>query len=349
MIKKLFLLFLIGIIGGGIFLYYSIFVVEINTVNPEFSGKKVVILEIKSGMTYADVMADLKAKGFTLPVTMSWYANYTGIDQNLKTGQYLIDLIAKVTVKDLFKLLSEEVKTEQSITILPGWDLRDVATYFVKQNIAQNVTEVYALLGKPAEYAIPTISPTKIAWIQGKPSQVSLEGYLAPDTFSIYNTATLPEVVDILLQHRRAQLEPLLPEIAKSGRTMHEIMTMAALLEREVRTPKDKAIVADIFWKRHDVNMGLQADSTVHYVTAKEGSVFTSNADRASTNPWNTYKHPGLPPGPIAFPSVVSIEAALRPTKNDYWYFLTTLDTGEVKYGKTLAEHNANVQKYLRK
>lgn len=349
MIKKLFLLFLIGVIGGGIFLYRSIFVVGINTVNPEFSGKKGVMLEIKSGMTYADVIADLKAKGFTVPVTMSWYAKYTGIDQNLKTGQYSIDLISKVTVKDFFTLLSKEVKTEQSITILPGWDLRDVANYLVKQKIAQSVDEVYALLGKPAEYAIPSISPTKTAWIAGKPSRVSLEGYLAPDTFSVYNTATLPEVVDILLQHRRAQLEPLLPEIAKSGRSLHEIMTMAALLEREVRTPKDKAIVADIFWKRHDVNMGLQADSTVHYATGKEGSVFTSKADRASTNPWNTYKYPGLPPGPIALPSIASIEAALRSTKNDYWYFLTTLDTGEVKYGKTLAEHNANVQKYLRK
>nr|MBP7992627.1 endolytic transglycosylase MltG [Candidatus Magasanikbacteria bacterium] len=208
--------------------------------------------------------------------------------------------------------------------------------------------EVYVLLGKPAEYAIPNISPTKISWIASKPSRVSLEGYLAPDTYSIYNNATLEEVVDKLLTHREDQLLPLMPEIVKSGRSLHEIMTMAALLEREVRTPKDKAIVADIFWKRHDVNMGLQADSTVHYATAKEGSVFTSNADRASANPWNTYKYPGLPPGPIATPSLASIEAAIRPTKNDYWYFLTTLDTGEVKYGKTLAEHNANVQKYLR-
>lgn len=348
MIKKLVLSLIgLGFIGGFI-LYYSLAVMEINTVHPEFSGKKVVILEIKSGMAYADVVAELRKFGFTIPFSMSWYATYSGVDQNLKVGQYPIDLITKVTVKDLFTVLSQEVKTESTITILPGWDLRDVAKYLVDKKIAKNTEEVYTLLGKPAEYAIPSIDPVKTAWIKDKPSRVSLEGYLAPDTYSIYTTATLEEVVNKLLDHREEQLKPLLAEIKTSGRTMHEIMTMAALLEREVRTPKDKAIVADIFWKRHDVNMGLQADSTVHYVTAKEGSVFTSNADRATDNPWNTYKYPALPPGPIAFPSLASIEAALRPVKNDYWYFLTTLDTGEVKYGKTLAEHNANVQKYLR-
>lgn len=349
MIKRIFLIILVLCSVGGITVYRSINVLGINTVNSEFSGKKNIILEIKSGMTFADVIADLKTKGFTIPFATSWYAKYTGIDQNLKTGQYPVDLVNKVTVNDLFALLSTEVKTETSITILPGWDVRDVTKYFVEKGIAQNENEVYVLLGKPASYEIPGISPEKISWISGKPSRVSLEGYLAPDTYSIYTSATLNEVVDKLLEHRKKQIEPLKEEIKKSGRSLHEIMTMASLLEREVRTPKDKAIVADIFWKRHDVNMGLQADSTVHYVTGKEGSVFTTAADRANENPWNTYKHPGLPPGPISFPSIASIEAALHPTKNDYWYFLTTLDTGEVKYGRTLAEHNANVQKYLRK
>lgn len=348
MIKKLFLLILIVGVFSGIFLYWSLAVVGINTVSSEFSGKKGVILEIKPGTTYKDMVAQLQKMGFTIPFSMNWYAKYTQIDQNLKPGKYNIDLLVKVTVKDFFKILTEKAKLETSITVLPGWDLRDLTKYFVEKGIVQNENEVYVLLGKPAVYDIPEISPEKISWISGKPSRVSLEGYLAPDTYSIYNNATLEEVVGKLLEHRKKQLEPLVEEIKKSGRSMHEIMTMAALLEREVRTPKDKAIVADIFWKRHDLNMGLQADSTVHYVTGKEGSVFTSSADRASDNPWNTYKYPGLPPGPIAFPSVDSIEAALHPIKNDYWYFLTTLDTGEVKYGKTLAEHNANVQKYLR-
>ena len=345
MIKKIFLISTIALIIFGVHLYRNIFVLDLVNKNTVTNNDTITIL-VTPGMTFESIDAQLAGNNLKRPLGMGWYAKYTGFDLKLQPGTFVVK--TPITVVSLFKALSEKVKIEKNITILPGWDLRDVANYLVKQKIAQNTDEIYALLGKPAEYRIPNISPTKTAWIASKPSRVSLEGYLAPDTYSIYNNATLEEVVDKLLTHREDQLLPLMPEVVKSGRSLHEIMTMAALLEREVRTPKDKAIVADIFWKRHDVNMGLQADSTVHYATAKEGSVFTSNADRASDNPWNTYKHPGLPPGPIAFPSLGSIEAALRPTKNDYWYFLTTLDTGEVKYGKTLAEHNANVRKYLR-
>lgn len=344
MIKKIFLITFIALIIFGVRLYRNIFVLDL--ASDSLAGRKTVEIAIDPEMNFANFSEVMFYQGLEIPFGMYWYARYTGFDRNLQPGTFVVSL--PVTVDQLFKILSEKVKIEKNITILPGWDLRDIANYFVKQAVAKNSDEVYSLLGKPAEYGLPNISPTEISWITGKPSRVSLEGYLAPDTYSIYTNATLEEVVDKLLNHREEQLKPLLAEIKASGRTMHEIMTMAALLEREVRTPKDKAIVADIFWKRHDANMGLQADSTVHYATAKEGSVFTSKADRASTNPWNTYKYPGLPPGPIATPSLASIEAAIHPTKNDYWYFLTTLDTGEVKYGKTLAEHNANVQKYLR-
>lgn len=345
MIKKIFLISFIALIFFGVHLYRNIFITNIASEFPV--GEKMVKILINPDMSFNGLIDQMTSIGLKTPLGIDWYAKYTGFDRKLQPGKF--ELSRPVTVSDLFKVLSEKTKIETSITILPGWDLRDLAKYLVKQEIAKNTDEVYSLLGKPAEYTIPNLSPTEISWVTGKPSRVSLEGYLAPDTYSIYNNATLEEVVDKLLQQRQKQLEPLAAEIKASGRTMHEIMTMAALLEREVRTPKDKAIVADIFWKRHDANMGLQADSTVHYATAKEGTVFTTKADRESTNPWNTYKYPGLPPGPIALPGMASIEAAIHPAKNNYWYFLTTLDTGEVKYGKTLAEHNANVQKYLRK
>lgn len=342
MIKKIVLIITLGLAAVGVYLYQGIF--RLNLLDKNSATTTVTV---QPGMTFAALSEQLQQLGFKTPFGLSWYASHTGLDRNLQPGSFVIH--APVTVASLFKTLQEKVKIAKNITIYPGWDLRDLAAYLVKEKIASSSEQVFSLLGYPSEYAIPTISPTKTNWITGKPSRVSLEGYLAPDTYSIYNNATLAEVVDKLLDQRQKQLAPLATDIKASGRTMHEIMTMASLLEREVRSPKDKAIVADIFWKRHDANMGLQADSTVHYATAKEGTVFTTKADRESTNPWNTYKYPGLPPGPIAIPSLASIEAALHPVKNEYWYFLTTLDTGEVKYGKNLAEHNANVQKYLRK
>ena len=343
MIKKFFLFIFLVALLATTWIAYSIFSLNIGN-----QDKQTLKVTIDSGMSFGQLTERLSELGFKIPASFKWYATYKEFDRQLQPG--IFEVQVPVTVADLIQILSEKARIEQKITILPGWDLRDFAKYLVEKGIAKNEDEVYVLLGQPAEYAIPGISPEKLSWISGKPSRVSLEGYLAPDTYSIYTNATTEEVIDKLLEHRKKQLTPeILEEIKKSGRTMHEIITMASLLEREVRSPKDKAIVADIFWKRHDVNMGLQADSAVHYLTGKEGNVFTSNADRALDNPWNTYKYPGLPPGPISLPNLASIEAALRPTKNDYWYFLTTLDTGEVKYGSTLAEHNANVQKYLRK
>ena len=96
------------------------------------------------------------------------------------------------------------------------------------------------------------------------------------------------------------------------------------------------------------MNWALQADSTIHYIVGTSGSVFTSDLDRQVDSLWNTYKYPGLPLGSIGTPSLESIKAAIYPENNDYWYFLTTLDTGKVIYAKTLAEHNINIANYLR-
>lgn len=236
-------------------------------------------------------------------------------------------------LKNRAEQLASRARAEKTITIIPGWDARDVANYLVAQGFVSSTADVFALIGRPAVI-----------------NKKSLEGYMAPETYRVYADASLDEIIKIVTIQREKELTTeLKTEIEKQGRTVHEILTMSSILEKEVRSKEDKAKVADIFWRRHDVGMGLQADSTVHYVVGKEGDVFTSNKDRAVDNLWNTYKYPKLPPGPISNPGIDSIMAAIYPEKNDYWYFLTTLDTGEVKYARTLAEHNANVAKYLRK
>jgi UPF0755 protein len=177
---------------------------------------------------------------------------------------------------------------------------------------------------------------------------VSFEGYLAPDTYRIYEDATLEEMIEKLIAERDLQFtEEMYRDIERSGRTVYEVITMASIVEREVRTTESRKKVADIFWRRYDMNWALQADSTVHYVVGKNGSVFTTREDRASLSPWNTYKYPGLPLGPISNPSLDAILATIYPEPNDDWYFLTT-DEGEVKYAKTIEQHNANVSAYLR-
>ncbi|MCH8049733.1 endolytic transglycosylase MltG [Patescibacteria group bacterium] len=134
--------------------------------------------------------------------------------------------------------------------------------------------------------------------------------------------------------------------VAPEELTMHEVITLASIVEREVRSAEDMANVADVFLKRLDIGMALQADSTVNYVTGKDTPAISLD-DREIESPYNTYKYPGLPPGPISNPGVAALQAVVNPSSNPYLYFLTTPE-GEVIYAQTHEGHVENKAQYLR-
>ncbi len=284
------------------------------------------------------------------------YLVYKGIDRQIEQGKYNVE--APITMARVADALRDPRQAiEKTLTIIPGWTLREIATYLDEQGVAAE-EEVFALLGKPAvDYRIgehenlPTdrFNKLDLLILRDKPRYLSYDGYLAPDTYRVYRDAALSEVVEKLLVHRNGQItDKMYQDLRARGRTFFQALTMASVLEREARGAEDKALIADIFWRRLDMNWALQADSTIHYILGGNGTVFTSQNERAIDSYWNTYKYPGLPLGPIGTPGLESIEAAIYPRENDYWYFLTTLDSGEVIYAKTLEEHNYNVARYLR-
>ncbi len=343
--RKGFSLLSLLVIFFAIFLYRMFFTTPLDT-NESIS------FTIEQGESVAALATRLEEAGLIRSAT--WFSRYIqlkGIDTKIQAGTIAIEPpITFAHIADA--LLKQTAKQEKEITLLPGWDNRDIATYLSEQGLGTS-DDILDYIGKSAvDYRKNGFNKQDFsdhAFIAAAPDYATLEGYLAPDTYRIFHDATLSEVIKKLLDERSTQLPiDLIAAINESGRTVHEVMIIASLLEREVRSPKDKALVADIFWRRLDTGWALQADSTVHYLTNKSGDVFTTASDRNVDSPWNTYKYPGLPLGPIANPSPESIQAAVFPEKNDYWYFLTTLDTGEVHYGKTLDEHNANVARYLR-
>jgi UPF0755 protein len=278
------------------------------------------------------------------------YLVWKGIDKKVQSGNFQV--IYPITLARVATSLKMAVyQGEKTITILPGWDLRDIADYFVTKEIIFDKEELFNLVGEPA-VLYSNISAPKLSYdfklFYDKPNNVSYEGYLAPDTYRVFDDATLEDVIRKLAnQQNKLFTDKMYADIKSQGRTVHEILTMASILEREVRTAGEKAKVADLFWRRYENKWALQADSTVHYAVNKKGDLFTTKEDRDSNNLWNTYQYPSLPPGPISAPGLDSIKAAIYPEANNYWYFLTSLD-GEVKYGVDLDEHNRNVQKYLR-
>lgn len=221
-------------------------------------------------------------------------------------------------------------REEITLTIIPGWNLRDVADYLVKKMVASSTSDVFAITGIPGK------------------DKDSAEGSLAPETIRFFKGASVEDIIKEFEDVRTKQITAeMQAEIKRRKMTVHELLTMASIIEREARTSVDRKIVAGIMWHRIDVGMALQVDSSVHYAVDRTGDVFTTDKERSIDSLWNTYKHPGLPPGPICMPSVDSIMAALYPEKNSYWYFLTGSD-GKMHYAKDLDAHNANRYKYLK-
>jgi len=245
------------------------------------------------------------------------------------------------------------VRAEVTLTIIPGWNLRQVAEYLVLKGFATSSDEVFAITGVPGE-----ISKTDIllepfdsqlqSTLESRPRTLSYEGYLAPQTFRVFADAPVSDVIGKFLVERDQYFtsEGVLPDIFSGHHTVHQILTMASIIEKETKRNEDRPLVADILWRRLKRGMALQVDSSVHYAIDKIGDVYTTDKEREIDSPWNTYKYPGLPPGPICNPSLDSIKAALNPTANDYWYFLSDKD-GVIHYAKTLDEQNANRVKYL--
>lgn len=344
MYKVAFGFIVICLLIGAWFLYSEIYT------SPAQDADKVTF-EIRKNETVAALADRLEAEHV---IRNAWlfkkYIVVKEVDRQIREGMFSVE--KPITLSRVVSALANPSVVERTITIIPGWDLRDIAEYFVQKSIASSTEDVYRVTGKPAfDYrnssdTVANVGEFKVS--NDRLGFVSYEGYLAPETYRIFKNATIEEVIKKLLAQRDRQFtDEMYRDIEKSGRTVYEIITMASLLEREVQSDEDRAQVADIFWRRYEKNWALQADSTVHYAVGKKKEVFTTKEDRRSNSPWNTYKYPGLPLGPISNPDIESIKAAIYPEKNEYWYFLTTLE-GEVKYGSTLEEHNENVQKYLR-
>lgn len=159
------------------------------------------------------------------------------------------------------------------------------------------------------------------------------EGFLFPDTYFVFIKNFAPaDLIKKMQDNFNKKLTPdLLSEIKKQKRTLKEVITIASMTEKEVKTPDDFAIVAGILWKRFDGGWPLQVDATALY----------------SDDPrYDTYKHRSMPPTPIGNPGIKTIKSAIFPKKTQYWFYLTDRD-GNVHYARTNEEQNFNRRKYL--
>lgn len=173
------------------------------------------------------------------------------------------------------------------------------------------------------------------------------EGYLFPDTYFFFPNVSSDDVISKMTANFNKKIAPYEAEIASSTYSFSDIITLASIVEEEAQADIDRPIVAGILLNRLSIDMPLQVDATFSYVNGKN-TYTLSKADLKDDSPYNTYLYKGLPPTPIANPSIESIEAVLRPTETQYLYFLSDL-SGKMYYAKDFDGHQNNREKYLRK
>lgn len=181
----------------------------------------------------------------------------------------------------------------------------------------------------------------------------NMQGKLFPDTYLLPKESSASTIAKLLSQTFEKKITAKMREdISSQGRTLDEVLVLASLVQREAKHAEDMNMIAGIMMNRLDIDMPLQIDATLQYVKGYDKNKKTwwptpYAIDKTIKSPYNTYQNAGLPPSPIANPGIVAITAAIYPEKSEYFFYITD-DNGLMHYAKTVEEHNANVQKYLR-
>lgn len=310
-----------------------------------------VTFEVKSGSSLTRVANNLEAAGLVRNRSVfKYYADFLGYGQKIQAGTYT--LTASMTLREIAEQLTRGDGTPlvRNITIIEGWTVQDIAAYLAREGIIAD-EETFLSLCRTGEqfsayYYIADVRAT------GNFSQriYALEGYLSPNTYEIYTSATATDIVKKLLSQTEAVFSDAWHERAEAlGMTMDQVITLASMIEKEAKQA-DFARVSAVFYNRLKINMALGSDVTIKYISGTQRMNLTSS-DLALDSPYNTYKTKGLPPGPICNPSAAAIEAALYPDETfvaqNYLYFCSKdPDTGELYFSRTLEEHEAAVKIY---
>ena len=305
---------------------------------PLSSNRQEKIFTIKEGERVSDIASDLEKSGIIK--NRYFFILYLVLNReirNLKAGSY--QLSSSMSIKQIAKKLVSGEMREIKITIIEGWTLGDIAKYLEELGICQK--EKFLELAFVREFS------KEFDFLNDAPPDATLEGYLFPDTYFV-EPGSEKNIIRKMLSNFGRKLTPELRQGIKMRRkTIFEIVTMASLLEKEVKTKEDKRLVSGILWKRLREGIPLQVDATITYIT-KRKTAKISREDTKIDSPYNTYKFSGLPKGPICNPGLDSIIAAVYPKNSQYFYYLSNSE-GKTIFSKTLREHNLNKAKYLRK
>ena len=283
------------------------------------------ITEIRRRLVDAGVVRD----DTVLRVALWW----TGESRNLRAGEYRF--ARPMTPVEVVETLARGDVYTRSITFPEGLTIQEMARIYESREF-----------GSARDFTQAAADASLITDLD--PAARDLEGYLFPDTYALPRGTPASRLIALMVNRFKATYTA----DARAGAeaqdlTTRELVTLASLVEKETGKPEERPMVAAVYRNRLNIRMPMQADPTVVYALMRAGK-YNGNIrreDLSMDSPYNTYRYPGLPPGPIAAPGKASLDAALMPAEVPYLYFVSRNDGSHV-FASTLAEHNRNVQTY---
>lgn len=277
------------------------------------------------------------------------YVRVSGLAEKLEAGTFVLS--PAMTPLEIAAALQDARAPGLRLTIPEGWRLEEVAAFLDAQTPLSG--QEYLILTADAALHAP-----RYPFLAAAPAGATLEGYLFPDTYELPAANPMAAtLVQYQLDRFAARALPAYQAAVTAGATtltLHEVLTLASIVEREAVVPDERPIIAGVFHNRLAQGLKLEADPTVQYALGYQAdsgrwwkTPLAAGDTMSTLSPYNTYLYSGLPPGPIAGPGLSSIEAVLYPARHDFLYFVALPDgSGRHAFARTFEEHLQNVRRY---
>ncbi len=307
-----------------------------------------ITVEIATGTTLNAALEQLEAQGVIRSASSAKiYAKLNGLN-DIKAGTYIIN--PGMSVAEIISYLegNNALSDEVMITIPEGYWAKQIAE-LLGEKLSVSADELLAAWNDES-YVRELIADYDILSeeIINKDAKVYLEGYLFPETYSFFTETTVDEVTRKLLDHAESVYDSFKDDFAKSSYSVHELMTLASIVQFESGNAEDMKLIASVFYNRLNIGMNLQSSVTVCYARYEYNDWKECEAYANVESPYNTYLNKGLPPSPILNPGKAAIEAVVEPAESDYYYFIGDVyGDGSTIFAKTYEEHLRNIEKYL--
>lgn len=302
-----------------------------NRVHSPYQGfTKPVLIEFSRGTSTRGMAAALAREGVISEAWLFLAARGLARGAHLQAGEYLFEKPAS-PVEVLGRIARGDIHYLEFV-VPEGFNMFDIADSVGKVNLNADA------------FLKAARNPAPIRDLD--PHAESLEGYLFPDTYRVYKHTTAEQLCLMMVTQFRLHWKTL-----HAAGTVHDAITLASMVEREAKRPEERPVIASVFSNRLRIGMKLDCDPTTVYAALLENRYrgVIHKSDLANASPWNTYQHPGLPPGPIANPGLSAIKAALAPAQTPYLYFVAKADgSGGHNFSESLAKHTAAVAQYRR-